>query len=157
MGFFNRLVTVGKTWIHIYIYICKIQRPKNNPRNRDSGSSHPKKIKTQKSSGKVLASVFWDKDGISLVVHVENGATITAKYYVALLDKLKQQLVSKRRGKLSKGMLFHQDNAAPHKVDLMHQKMADLHFEVLKHPAYSPDLAPLDYCLSPNLKKHFEH
>jgi hypothetical protein len=30
----------------------------------------------------VLASVFWDKDGISPVDYLENGATITAKYYV---------------------------------------------------------------------------
>jgi hypothetical protein len=36
------------------------------------------------------------QDGILLVDYLEQGATITAKYYVALLDKLKQQLVSKR-------------------------------------------------------------
>jgi histone-lysine N-methyltransferase SETMAR len=34
--------------------------------------------------------------------------------------------------------------------------LADLHFEVLKHPAYSPDLAPSDYYLYPNLKKHLK-
>jgi hypothetical protein len=52
---------------------------------------------------------------------------------------------------LSKGILFLQDNAAPHKATITHQKLADLHFEVLKHPAYSPDLAPSDYCLFSNL------
>jgi hypothetical protein len=40
---------------------------------------------------------------------------------------------------LSKGILFLQDNAAPHKVAIMRRALADLHFEVLKHPAYSPD------------------
>jgi histone-lysine N-methyltransferase SETMAR len=75
-------------------------------------------------------------------------------HYVALLDKLKQQLVSKRRGKLSKGILFLQDNATPHKAAITHQKLEDLQFEVLKHPAYSPDLAPSDYYLFPNLKEH---
>jgi hypothetical protein len=34
--------------------------------------------------------------------------------------------------------------------------LADEHFEVLKHPAYSPYLAPPDYCIFPNLKKHLE-
>jgi hypothetical protein len=34
--------------------------------------------------------------------YLEKGATIMAKYYVALLNKLKKQLVSKCRGKLSK-------------------------------------------------------
>jgi hypothetical protein len=52
-------------------------------------------LKTQKSSSKVLASVFWDKDGILPVDHLEKGATITAEYYVALLDRLRQELVSK--------------------------------------------------------------
>jgi hypothetical protein len=31
----------------------------------------PKKFKTQKSSRKVLASVFWDKEGILLVDYLE--------------------------------------------------------------------------------------
>jgi hypothetical protein len=76
-------------------------------------------------------------------------ATITAKYNVTLPDKLKQQLVSKRRDKF-------QDNAAPHKAAITHQKLADLHFEVLKHPVYSPDFAPSDSYLFPNLKKHLK-
>jgi histone-lysine N-methyltransferase SETMAR len=104
----------------------------------------------------VLASVFWNKDGILLVDYLERGATITTKYYVALLNKMKQQLVSKRQGKFSKEILFLQDNAAPHKVTSTHQKLADLHLEVLKHPAYSPDLASSDYCLFPNLKKYLK-
>jgi hypothetical protein len=87
---------------------------------RHSGSLRPKKFKTQKSSSKVLESLFWNKDGILLVVYLEKGATIMTKYYVALLDKLKQQLVSKRRGKLSKGILFLQDNAAPNKAAITH-------------------------------------
>jgi hypothetical protein len=46
----------------------------------------------------------------------------------------------------------------------MHQKLADHHFEVLKHPtcevlkhlAYSPDLAPLDCYLFSNLKMYLK-
>jgi hypothetical protein len=44
----------------------------------------------------MLASVLWYEDGFVLVDYVVEGATITAKYYVALLNKQKQQLVSKR-------------------------------------------------------------
>jgi histone-lysine N-methyltransferase SETMAR len=91
-----------------------------------------------------------------LVDYLYKGAAIMAKYYVALLDKLKQQVVSKRRGKLSKGILILQDKAAPHKAAITHQTFSDLHFEVPKHPAYSPDLAPSDYYLFPNLKKYLK-
>jgi hypothetical protein len=132
-----------------YIYI--IQRQKNSPRNGESGFPRPKKLKTQKSSHKVLASVSWDKDRILLVDYLERGATITFKYSVALLDEFKQQLAFKHRGKLSKGILFIKDNSAPHKVAITHQKLTEL-----KHLAYPPDLAPLDNCLFPDPKKHFK-
>jgi hypothetical protein len=35
---------------------------------------------------------------------------------------------------------------------IIHKKLADFHFEVLKHP----DLAPSDYYLYPNLKKRLK-
>jgi histone-lysine N-methyltransferase SETMAR len=31
-------------------------------------------------------------------------------------------------------------------------KLRDLHYELLEHPFYSPDLAPSDFCLFPKLK-----
>jgi hypothetical protein len=57
-----------------------------------------------------FSSVFWDKAGIMLVDYLGKGPTITAKNCVALLDKLKQQLVSKHQGKFSKGILILQGN-----------------------------------------------
>jgi hypothetical protein len=73
---------------------------------------------------------------------------------ITLLNKLKQLLVPKRRGKLLKG-IFPQDTAACHKAAITHQKLADLHFDVLKHPAYSPGLLQTT-TFFPNLKKHFK-
>jgi hypothetical protein len=64
----------------------------------------------------VLAYVFRDKDRILLVDYLVKGTTIITKYYVALLDKLKQHLIYKRRGKLSKALLFLLENAAPYKA-----------------------------------------
>jgi hypothetical protein len=43
----------------------------------------------------VVVSVSWDKDRILFMVYLEKGATITANCYVALLDQLKQQPISK--------------------------------------------------------------
>jgi hypothetical protein len=61
-----------------------------------------------------------------LIYYLEKRATSTAKYYVALLDKLNEQLVSKHQGNLSKGILFLRENAAaPHKAAIQHQKLAD--------------------------------
>jgi hypothetical protein len=52
---------------------------------------------------------------------------------------------------LSKGILFLQDNAACHKAAVTQQRLVDVHSEVLKHPAYTPDLTPSDCYLFPSL------
>jgi hypothetical protein len=51
-----------------------------------------------------------------------------------------------------KKFVFHQDNAPAHKSVLAMGKLRDLYNELLEHPPYSPDLAPSDFCLFPNLK-----
>jgi len=43
---------------------------------RHSGSPRPKKI----PSAKVLASIFWDQDGILLIDYLPKGQTINAEY-----------------------------------------------------------------------------
>jgi len=40
----------------------------------------------------------------------------------------------------------------PTKVFWQWEKLRDLHYELLKHPPYSPDLAPSDFYLFPKLK-----
>ncbi|UYV80237.1 hypothetical protein LAZ67_18002121 [Cordylochernes scorpioides] len=63
---------------------------------------------------------------------------------------------NKRRGKLSKGVLFLHDNARPHTSCKTVSTIIKLGFEVLEHPAYSPDLAPSDYSLFGLLKKELK-
>jgi histone-lysine N-methyltransferase SETMAR len=46
----------------------------------------------------------------------------------------------------------YQDNAPSHKSVLAMGKVRDLHYELLEHPTYSPDLAPSDFCLFLKLK-----
>ena len=59
----------------------------------------------------------------------------------------------KRRGKLSKGILLQQDNARVHTCKIAMDAVERNVYELIPHPAYSPDLAPSDYFLFPNLKK----
>jgi len=107
----------------------------------------------QKSAGKVLASIFWDQDGILLIGYLPKGQTINAEYYSSLLMQLKNILKEKRRGKITKGILFLHDNDPAHRALGTQKKLAYLGFQCLDHPLYSPDLAPSDYYLFPGLKK----
>jgi histone-lysine N-methyltransferase SETMAR len=62
---------------------------------------------------------------------------------------VRKVLVCKRK------IIFHQDSASTHKSVLAMGKLMDLHYELLEHPSYFPDLAPSDFCLFPKLKLFF--
>lgn len=110
-------------------------------------------IEKSESAGKLMATVFWDCQGILLIDYKEKGVTITGEYYARLLERLRQCIKEKRRGKLAKGVLLLQDNAPVHKSRIAMAALSKCGFENLDHPPYSPDLAPSDYYLFPNLKR----
>lgn len=147
-NFCSRYVTMDETWAHHFDPETKQQSMQWKHPNS------PRDVKFRKiaSAGKVMASVFWDAQGVILVDYLERGRTITGIYYTELLQKLRQAIKEKRRGKLSRGILFHQDNAPAH---TSHVAMATIHecgYELLPHPPYSPDLAPSDFHLFRHLK-----
>jgi len=55
---------------------------------RHSSSPCPKKFRVQKSAGKVLASIFWDQDGILLIDYLPKDQTINTECYSSLLVQL---------------------------------------------------------------------
>jgi hypothetical protein len=66
----------------------------------------PKKIRMQKSAENILASIFWDQDGILLIVYLPKGRTINTEYYSSLLEQMKDILREKGRGNVTKIVLF---------------------------------------------------
>ena len=67
--------------------------------------------------------------------------------------KLKDILKGKRRGNVTKMVLFLHDNNPVHLAHATQKKLAYLGFQCLDHEPYSPDLAPSDYHLLPGQKK----
>jgi len=114
------------------------------------------KFREQKFAGEVLASIFWDQDGILHIGYLPTGQTINAEYCLSLLVQLKDILKEKRHGKVTKGVLFLTDNAPAHRALTTQKKMAYLDFQYLDHPPSSPDLAQSDYHLLPGLKKQLK-
>jgi histone-lysine N-methyltransferase SETMAR len=155
--FVERFVTVDETWAHHYTPESKQQ----SMQWKHVGSPTPRKAKAVPSAGKVMVTVFWDAEGILMLDYLRKGQTITGTYYAKLLTRLRDALKVKRRGKLSRGVLFHQDNASSHTSSVAMATIQECGFELLPHPPYSPDLAPSDYHLFPELKSklsgvHFE-
>jgi len=61
-----------------------------------------------------MASVFWDKRGVTDVDFLPHGATINSEYYCRVLRDVHMRLWKKRPGLTTKGTLFLQDNARAH-------------------------------------------
>ncbi|GBP30668.1 Histone-lysine N-methyltransferase SETMAR [Eumeta japonica] len=145
----DRIVTVDETWVRQY-------EPKSKQESMQwtkKGERPPKKFKVQKSASKLMATIFWDSEGVLLIDYLPNGTTMNGQYYANLLAQAREAVVQKRRGKLSRGVLFLQDNASVHTARVSRQALKDTGFLEIDHPPYSPDLAPSDYFLFSNLKK----
>jgi len=145
---------MDETWL--YHYDPETEQQSMEWRHSSSPSPCPKKFRVQKSTGKVLASIFWDQDSILLIDYLPKGQTINAGYYSSLLVQMKDILKEKCRGKVTKGVLFLHDNAPTHRALATQKKLAHLGFQCLDHPHYSLDLGPSDYHLFPGLKKQFK-
>ena len=74
--------------------------------------------------------------------------------YCEILNTVRHDVYSKRRGQTSEGELFHHDNARPHTAKKTLELIEKIGWEVAHHPPYSPDLAPSDYHLFGPLKNH---
>ena len=112
-----------------------------------------KQVKVVQSAGKVMALVFWDADGILMVDFLQKGHTVTGQYYETLVWQLRDNIMARQRGKLIKGVRFHQDTATAHKSSVALTIIHDCGFELIDQPSHSSALAPSDFRLFPNLKE----
>jgi [histone H3]-lysine36 N-dimethyltransferase SETMAR len=148
--FCSRIVTGDETWLHYWDPDSK----QESMQWKHHDSPPPKKFRTQPSAGKVMATIFWDSDGVLLVDYLPPKTTITGQYYATLINRLRDAIKSKRRGKLSKGVMLLHDNAPVHASQVAQLAIQRCGFHQCNHPPYSPDLAPSDFYLFRLLKKH---
>jgi len=137
--FLRRYVTMDETWAHHF----DPETQQQSKQWKHVTSSTP--FRKIASAGKVMASVFWDSEGVLMIDYLERGKTVTSVYYAELIRKLRSAIKEKRRGKLSHGVLLHQDNAPAHTCAVAMAAIRECGFELLSQPPYSPDLAPSDY------------
>jgi histone-lysine N-methyltransferase SETMAR len=69
--------------------------------------------------------------------------------------KLRDAFRRKLPGKRARRVLLHCDNARRHTDRATQKKIQELQWDLLEHPPYSPDLAPIDFHLFGPLKRHF--
>ncbi|KAH0821121.1 hypothetical protein GEV33_001670 [Tenebrio molitor] len=124
-------------------FITMILKANRNPCNGNIRVLHPQRsLKVQHSAGKVMATVFWDSEGILLIDYLPRKTTMNGNYYAEVLGKLEKAIKEKRKEKFKNGILLLHDNAPVHKAGVVQDALKKLKFQELNHPPYSPDLAP---------------
>jgi len=95
-NFILRFVTVDETWLH---HFDPESKAKSMAWEHAISLPH-RKFCMIASDCKVMATIFWDFEGILLIDYLEHSRTVTGTYYTDLIGKCRTALKEKRRGKL---------------------------------------------------------
>jgi len=90
---------------------------------------------------KAMFCIWWDMQGVVYYELLRPNESITGDRYQLQLNRLNEALLEKRPAVASnrrKVMLLH-DNARSHVAKAVKKTLMQLEWEVLPHPAYSPD------------------
>lgn len=147
--FLRRIITGDESWFHHFTPEMK----RSSMEWMHTNSPVRLKAKVQPSAGKVMATVFFDWEGVVYTEFMPKGTTINAASYCQTLQKLRTAIKQRRRGRLSEGVILLHDNATPHTANQTKQLLQKFKWEVWPHPPYSPDLSPCDYHLFGKIKQ----
>ena len=146
--FWKRIVTSDEKWV---LY----ENPDRHGQWLSTGETPVPTPRPGLNPKKVLLCVWWDWKGIVYWEVLDYGQTVDSIIYCQQLDRLAEALKRNRPELVNrKGVILLHDNARPHTSRVTQQKIRELGYEVLPHPAYSPDIAPSDYHLFRSLQ-HF--
>ena len=148
-AYLKRIVTGDEVWLHYYDPELKQQ---SSVWKRTSDPT-PVKPRTTKSAGKIMAVFFFDSEGVVYRYIVPRGQTVNAQAYIEILANLRDAVNKKRPHLRQTGWLLLHDNAPCHTAGKVLEFLARNNIETVPHPPYSPDLAPSDFYLFPNLKR----
>ena len=98
-----------------------------------------------KAKKRVRVTVWWSAAGLLHYSFLNPSEIITSEKYAQQIDEMHWKLQYLQLALVNrKGSIFH-DNAWPHTVQPMLQKLNELGYKVLPHLPYSPDLSPTNY------------
>jgi len=129
-----KFITGDETWVHQYYPETQAQ---------PMAWKHPwfptiKKFKTSTSSGKLMATVFWDMRGVLLLHFSPPNETVNSAAYQATPKKLKRAVQRKKPQMSDKRLLLLHDNARPHTAHATVNLLERWDWEILEQPAVQP-------------------
>ena len=142
-NFLHRIVAGDETWARAFEPELKRQ----SAQWIGAGDPRPSKAIRSPSPVKSMHIVFFDVHGLLVDHAVPTGVTVNGDYYAKFIrNHLRPAIRKKRPDLLHQGPIILHDNAPAHtKRDVVRLLTDEYDWEVLMHPAYSPDLSPCDF------------
>ena len=127
--------------------------------DREAPKQFPKPHLHQK---KVRVTVWWSAASLIHYSFLNPGKTITCEKYTEKIDEMDQKPQSLQPTLVNRMSPIFHDNAGPHIIQPMLQKLNKWDYEALPHESYSPDISPNNYHFFKHLDnflqgKHFHN
>ena len=87
-----------------------------------------------------MVAVFFMKSALIKPVPLEIGTTVNTSWYVdTCLPQVFSTVSERRETRGLRGLIFHDDNAKPHRACVTNEFLLENHVEQYENAAYSPD------------------
>ena len=108
-------------------------------------------------SQKVMVTIFWSVNGFHVIEVLPEGHTFDSEYFISLVKMLKKRIFPPKSKRWSKKIYLHLDNAPVHRSRATTTTAQKIGFCMLRHPPYSPDIAPSDFFLFGYIKEKLKN
>ncbi|GFO30302.1 histone-lysine N-methyltransferase SETMAR [Plakobranchus ocellatus] len=100
-----------------------------------------------------MVTVLWDSRGMILLDILPKGESINADRYCETLDRLRH---AKDLDSCVAELSFNTTMQPPHTAKRTKEWLERYKWDIIPHPAHSPDFAPSDFHLFGPIKRHLE-
>jgi histone-lysine N-methyltransferase SETMAR len=148
------VITGDESWF----YLRQIGHKSSNASWVAEGESPRTVVRRDRYEPKSMYSIFFKTTGLVHIDVLDKSSTITSNYYIEnCLEPIKKELNKQRPLSGTTSMKFHHDNARPHVTKKVKSYLNEAGFTIIRHPPYSPDLAPSDFWLFDKIKTHLDN
>lgn len=141
-----KIVTGDESWIYSY-------EPETKQQSTVwvfQGELNPTKVARARSTSKQMVACFFRISGPVTIVPLVERKTVNSEWYTTIC--LPEVFGELRKDNRRRRIILHHDNASSHTSYATTEFLSNQKIELMSHPPYSPDLAPNDFFLFPNIK-----
>lgn len=102
---------------------------------------------------KVMITIFFNGSGPILIDYLPKGMKFNGEYFINIIQQISDKVYPHGRRKYERKKTLHYDNSPCHKSKKVKSFLSTTEFKTMKHPPYSPDIAPSDFGLFGTVKE----